>query len=413
MGQGYVGLPLAMAAAKSGHHVVGFEPDKERYEKLSSGISYIEDVHSIHLQQALRQGTYQPAQNDSALAGFDVAVITVPTPLDKGAPDLRYVQAAAAQLGLHLREGALVVLESTTYPGTTRDVVVPLLEAPTEMKAGEDFHVGFSPERIDPGNQAFTFTTTPKIVSGLTEECLTRVALFYGDLVDSVVVADTLEEAELAKVFENVYRQVNIGLVHELQRQAHLLGVDVYNTLRLAGTKPFGFSKFTPGPGVGGHCIPVDAVFLTHRLRQLGSTFQLVEKAQEINDTQPAWVVQRLQNALNDRSGRALRRSRILALGASYKAGTTDMRMSPAVQVIELLRQHGASVDVVDPAFDPKALGPHEYHRLDDVHDLHDYNAVVLLTPHTCFDLTTVAKEAAYVLDTRGLMPSGNNIERL
>lgn len=413
MGQGYVGLPLAMAAAKAGHHVVGVEPDGARYEALKDCKSYIEDVSDLELMEATARGTYKPARDESALSGFDVAVITVPTPLYKGTPDLSYVKTAASTLGLHLKEGALVILESTTYPGTTRDVVIPLLEAPTEMVAGEDFHVGYSPERIDPGNKEHTFANTPKIVSGLTEECVARTALFYGDLVDRVVVADTLEEAELAKVFENVFRQVNIALVNELQRRTYELGVDVHNVLWLAETKPHGFTKFTPGPGVGGHCIPCDPGYLTYRLRQLGVAFELVEKAQEINDTQPAWVVQRLQDALNDRAGRALKKSRILALGAAYKPDISDCRESPAVSVVELLRKRGASVDVVDPYFDPAALGPFEYTSIDELGDLYDYNAVVLLTPHTVFDLAKIAKEAVYVLDTRGVLPSGDNIERL
>lgn len=418
MGQGYVGLPLAVAAAQAGHEVIGYEPDKVRYNSLVAGKSYIEDVTDLQLMEALAglKGLYKPAIDESMLTDFDVAVITVPTPLRKGEPDLSYVKAAATQLGLYLKEGATVILESTTHPGTTREVVVPLLETPSELTAGKDFHVGFSPERIDPGNEWWSFENTAKIVAGLTPDCLGRVQTFYSTITQSVIPADTLEEAELAKVFENTYRQVNIALVNELQRHAALLGVDVYNVLDLCATKPFGFTKFTPGPGVGGHCIPCDPVYLTHRLRtEHGAAFRLVELAQEINEGQPAYVVQRLQDALNDKLHIGVHGSQILALGAAYKPDTADMRESPAVQVVDLLRAKGARVTVVDPFFPEEDID--QIHEVPMTYDgdvnCGDYDAVVLLTPHSAFDLQRVADEAIYVLDTRGVMPTGDNIERL
>lgn len=421
MGQGYVGLPLAMAAMKAGHQVIGFEPDKERCDMLIKGRSYIEDVPSAQLREALAGGIrrYWPTHVEQQLADFDVAVITVPTPLRKGEPDLSYVKAATATLGLYLKRGATVILESTTYPGTTRDVVLPLLEIPSELKAGEDFHVGFSPERIDPGNRNWTFGNTPKIVSGLTPRCRDIVSVFYSTITENVVPAETLEEAELAKVFENTYRQVNIALVNELQRHAKVLGADVHNVLDLCATKPFGFTKFTPGPGVGGHCIPCDPVYLTHHLRtEHGTSFRLVELAQEINTTQPAYVVQRVQDVLNDRLGKALKGSRILALGQAYKPGTADMRESPAVQVVELLRAKGADVETVDP-YHPADVAPGNYRAIAPDwepsygHLKTDHDIVVLLTPHDEFDLTRIADSGALVLDTRGVMPCGDNIERL
>lgn len=413
MGQGYVGLPLAMAAAKAGHQVVGYEPDKERFEMLRSGTSYVEDIHNTQIQRALVEGLYEPARDETMLKDFDIAIITVPTPLKKGVPDLSYVQAAATTLGLYLNEGATVILESTVAPGTTRGVVVPLLEIPSELTAGKDFFVGFSPERIDPGNEKWTFANTPKIVSGLTSICQERVKRFYADLTIAVVAA-TLEEAELAKVFENTYRNVNIALVNELQRHAHALGVDVYNTIALASTKPFGFTPFWPGPGVGGHCLPVDPTYLSHQIRtEFGDAFQMVELAQAINTAQPEYVVRRLQDRLNE-YGRALNGSEILALGAAYKPDTADMRESPAIEVIDLLRSRGARVVVVDPHFTVT-----NEHQLAEIPEggkslgCTDFDAVVLLTPHSSFDLTKVATEAAYVLDTRGVMPDGSNIERL
>lgn len=416
MGQGYVGLPLAMAAAAAGHHVIGFEPDKQRCDMLASGVSYIEDIPASRIIRRMEEGLYEPTTDENKLTNYDVAVITVPTPLRKGVPDLTYVKQAASTLGLYLRSGATVILESTVAPGTTRNEVVPLLEIPSELTAGEDFYVGFSPERIDPGNPTWNFGNTPKIVSGLTTACLVWVDKFYRTITENVVPAKTLEEAELAKVFENTYRQTNIALVNELQRHAHLLGVDVHNVLDLAATKPFGFTKFTPGPGVGGHCLPVDPVYLTHHLRtEHGASFRMVELAQEINESQPGYVVRRLQDTLNERFKMALSGAQILALGQAYKPDTSDMRESPAVEVVDLLRQSGAQVTVVDPFFPEEDIDVRKEIPLDVDGGLNcgDYDAVVLLTPHAAFDLQRVADQANYVLDTRGVMPDASNIERL
>ena len=416
MGQGYVGLPLAMAAAKAGHQVIGYEPDKTRYEALASGYSYVEDVTDLEIQEATARGTYVPTCHESMISDYDVAVITVPTPLRKGEPDLSFVVQAARMLGLYLSQGATVILESTVAPGTTRDVVLPLLEAPSEMSAGIDFHLGYSPERIDPGNETWTFANTPKIVAGFSPRCRDIVATFYSTITESVVTANTLEEAELAKVFENTYRQVNIALVNELQRHAHLLGVDVHDVLDLSASKPFGFSKFTPGPGVGGHCLPVDPVYLTHHLRTEHNTaFRIVELAQEINESQPVYVVRRLQDALSERFKQALAGAQILALGQAYKPDTSDMRESPAVQVVELLRQRGALVTVVDPYFPEEDVDVLKEVPLDADGGLNcgDYDAVVLLTPHSAFDFQRVADLSTYVLDTRGVMPAAPHIERL
>lgn len=416
MGQGYVGLPLAMAAAQAGHEVLGYEPDQQRYQQLTAGISYVEDITSLQLQETLAglHGLYRPINDEHHMKDFDVAIITVPTPVKKGAPDLSYVESAVTTVAMYLNPGATVILESTTYPGTTHSVVIPILETASELTAGKDFHVGFSPERIDPGNHIWTFQKTPKIISGLTEDCLAKVMEFYQGITAHLVPADSLEEAELAKVFENTYRQVNIALVNELQRHAHTLGVNVHHVLNLAATKPFGFTKFTPGPGVGGHCIPCDPVYLTHHLRtEFGATFRLVELAQEINDNQPAYVVRRLQDGLSQRYGQALNGAFILALGQAYKPDTADMRESPATDVIDLLREAGARVTVVDPFFPEGDLD--QLKEIPDRHDLNigDYDAVVLLTPHTAFDLQHVAVYATYVLDTRGVMPTAPHIERL
>ncbi|MFJ4787603.1 nucleotide sugar dehydrogenase [Streptomyces sp. NPDC088794] len=417
MGQGYVGLPLAMAAVANGHTVTGYEPDEDRLLHLMNGKSYIEDVSSDVLAHVLDSGRYLPTRQSAALTDFDVAVITVPTPLKDRQPDLSYVRAAAETLAAHLKAGALVVLESTTHPGTTREVVVPILENATGWTAGHDFHVGFSPERIDPGNRQWCLSTTPKIVSGLTQACLKEVERFYTGIAGELVLAATLEEAELAKVFENTFRHVNVALVNELARLAHVLSVDVWRTLDLAGTKPFGFTQFQPGPGVGGHCLPVDPVYLSHHLRTAhGQPFRLVELAQDINESQPAYVVQRLQDTLNTRYHRGVYGARFLALGLAYKPGTGDHRESPAAQVISLLESKGALVDCLDPHVAPAGLGdsPKVFGaHTEPPRPYADYDAVVLLTPHDEFDLQQIADQANYVLDTRGVMPVAPHIERL
>ncbi|MFF9277364.1 nucleotide sugar dehydrogenase [Streptomyces griseosporeus] len=411
LGQGYVGLPLALRAAEAGYRVTGYELDRERCEKLAAGSSYIEDIDSTRLQHALRSNTYTPSSDSKDLKGFDVAVITVPTPLKDRAPDLSCVREAAHTLAQYLEPGATVVLESTTYPGTTRDLLIPLLEQGSGLTAGRDFHVGFSPERIDPGNAAWRLENTPKIVAGLTGACLQRVKAFYDSVVETTVSASGLEEAELAKVFENTFRHVNIALVNELAKLGHLLNIDVGNALDCAATKPFGFMRFTPGPGVGGHCLPIDPVYLSHHVRQhLGETFRFVELAQEVNERQPAYVVERLQDGLNRRA-KCLNGARILALGLAYKPGTADTRESPARHVIELLKARGAQCTVVDPHASPDTgmdirgeLNPAELANAD---------AVLVLTDHAQFDPALIHTHASYVLDTRRAIPAGAHIEHL
>jgi UDP-N-acetyl-D-glucosamine dehydrogenase len=411
LGQGYVGLPLALRSAEAGHTVTGYEPDTSRCERLAAGSSYIEDIDSGRLRKALHSGAYAPTSDPEDLKGFDVAVLTVPTPLKYRAPDLSYVRQAARTVATHLAPGTTVVLESTTYPGTTREVLVPLLEEGSGLVAGQDFHVGFSPERIDPGNAAWRLENTPKIVSGLTQACLIRVKEFYDSVVDVTVPASGLEEAELAKVFENTFRHVNIALVNELAKLGHLLNIDVGNALDCAATKPFGFMRFTPGPGVGGHCLPIDPVYLSHHVRQqLGETFRFVELAQEVNERQPAYVVDRLQSGLNTRA-KCLKGARILALGLAYKPGTSDTRESPARHVIELLQARGAECTVIDPhvASDSRL---NVRNRLDAA-ELAAADAVLVLTDHAEFDFQLVHAHAPYVLDTRRVVPPGAHVEHL
>ncbi|MFJ7340954.1 nucleotide sugar dehydrogenase [Streptomyces sp. NPDC101110] len=416
LGQGYVGLPLAVRAAEAGHTVTGYEPDRARCAALAAGSSYVEDIGDERLRAVLGTDAYYATSDPQDLKGFDVAVITVPTPLTDRAPDLSCVRDAGRALAEWVEPGATVVLESTTHPGTTRDVLVPLLEEGSGLVAGRDFHVGFSPERIDPGNADWRLENTPKIVAGLTEGCLRRVKGFYDTVTDVTVPASGLEEAELAKVFENTYRHVNIALVNELSRMAHTLGVDVWHTLELAATKPFGFTKFLPGPGVGGHCLPIDPVYLSHHVKSRhGQTFRLIELAQDINESQPDYVVRRLQDALSRRFRRSVHGARILALGAAYKPGTSDARQSPAVEVTDRLRQMGADVTVVDPYLPETDGGCRDipFGSTSAAATVGDFDAVVLLTPHGEFDLARLADEAAFVLDTRGVMTAAPHIERL
>ncbi|MFD5477087.1 nucleotide sugar dehydrogenase [Streptomyces hawaiiensis] len=416
LGQGYVGLPLAVRAAEVGHTVTGYEPDRARCEALAAGSSYVEDIGDDRLRAVLGADSYYASSDPQDLKGFDIAVITVPTPLTDRAPDLSCVRDAGSVLAEWIEPGATVVLESTTHPGTTRDVLVPLLEEGSGLVAGRDFHVGFSPERIDPGNADWRLENTPKIVAGLTEDCLRRVKDFYDTVTDVTVPASGLEEAELAKVFENTYRHLNIALVNELSRMAHTLGVDVWHTLELAATKPFGFTRFLPGPGVGGHCLPIDPVYLSHHVKaRHGQTFRLIELAQDINESQPDYVVRRLQDALSRRFRRSVHGARILALGAAYKPGTSDARQSPAVEVTDRLRQMGADVTVVDPYLPETDGGYREipFGSTSSTGAVGDFDAVVLLTPHGEFDLVRLAAEAAYVLDTRGVMAAAPHIERL
>jgi UDP-N-acetyl-D-glucosamine dehydrogenase len=394
-----------MQAAKSGYQVTGYDPSVSKTIQLQGGVSHVEDVSDGELKHALENG-YRPVSDDRLISDFDVAVICVPTPLTKGQPDLGYIQEASRTVGVHLKQSSTVILESTTHPGTTRDVVIPILEELSNLKAGVDFHVGFSPERIDPGNDTYSFSNTMKLVSGLTSECLDKVQNFYDSMLVPTHRMASLENAEMAKILENTFRHVNIALVNELTRVAHTLGIDMWDVIQGASTKPYGFQAFYPGPGVGGHCLPVDPVYLSHLARtELGQTLHLVEWAQEVNKQQPAYVVSRLQNGLNER-GKALKKAQVLALGLAYKPNTSDMRESPAREVVTLLRARGVLVDAVEPHSSADGM-----ERLPT--SFADYDAVVVLTPHDDIDLTRVAKQASYVLDTRGVMPLGDNIERL
>jgi UDP-N-acetyl-D-glucosamine dehydrogenase len=412
VGQGYVGLPLAMRAVEVGYRVVGFDVDDDRVARLLRGDSYVEDIPSSELQAARSSGRYLPTSAPSSCADFDYAVITVPTPLKEGVPDLSYIEAAARMLGRVVRAGSTVVLESTTYPGTTRELVVPILEEESGLRAGQDFMVGYSPERIDPGNRRWGLVNTPKVVSGVDERSLKSVKAFYDSLVDTTVPVRRTEEAELVKLLENTFRHVNVALVNELAMFAGDLGIDIWEAISAAATKPFGFMKFTPGPGVGGHCLPVDPSYLSWQVkRRVGAPFRFVELANDINDHMPHYVVRRLTLALN-RKQRSVNGAEILLVGLAYKPNTSDVRESPALVVAELLLELGAKVKAADPHVSANLVDPRVPLVALDPPQLASVDAVVILTDHDELDWQVLAAHDGYVLDTRCRL-SGSNVEHL
>lgn len=412
IGQGYVGLPLAMRAVEAGFDVVGIDFDRDRIGKLNSGRSYVEDISDATLNTAVETGRYLATEDYSEAAHFDFAIITVPTPLNDALPDLRFIESAGASLAEHLNEGATVVLESTTYPGTTEELLQPLLEAHSGLQAGRDFSLGYSPERIDPGNQKWNFQSTPKIVSGIDATSLSKIEGLFSALVDHTVPVSTPREAEMAKLLENTFRHVNIALVNELAAYAHDLGVNVWESIDAAATKPFGFMKFTPGPGVGGHCLPIDPSYLSWKVKtDLGRNFRFVELANDINDHMPDYVVQRSMNILNLES-KALRGSNVVVVGVAYKKDSGDSRESPALRVIELLLEYGAQVSAVDNLVE-EYRWPASAARVDLTTELiKDTDLVVVITDHSDLDMSILENASTPVFDTRNCL-SGPNIHRL
>nr|WP_221378579.1 nucleotide sugar dehydrogenase [Actinoplanes polyasparticus] len=398
LGLGYVGLPLAQQAVRAGLSVAGFDVRPDVVAGLQAGRSHVDDLSDDDVAGMLAGG-FTPTTDESLIATAAHAVICVPTPLSEGdGPDLRAVTGATAAIGRNLRTGMLVVLESTTYPGTTDEVVRPLLEELSGLVAGFDFHLAFSPERIDPGNEQFGPRNTPKVVGGYTPACTERAAAFYGRFVDTVVRTRGTREAETAKLLENTYRHVNIALVNEMARFCHELGIDLWDVIHAASTKPFGFQAFYPGPGVGGHCIPIDPNYLSHNVRsRLGYPFRFVELAQEINATMPSYVARRAQNLLNT-DGQAVHGATILLLGVTYKPDIADQRESPAEPLARHLQSLGADVVFHDP-FVTDWIVP----RAGDLRGtVTSADLVILVQKHRAYDADELAALAKRFFDTRG-----------
>ncbi|HSE07174.1 MAG TPA: nucleotide sugar dehydrogenase [Nocardioidaceae bacterium] len=404
MGLGYVGLPLAQEASRRGFKVVGLDVSETAVQGLNSGRSHVDDLADADIAEMIAHG-FRATTDPSVLSDADVAVVCVPTPLaDEGGPDLGAVRAASTTIAEHLHPGMLVVLESTTYPGTTEEYVQPILEQ-SGLRAGADFHLAFSPERIDPGNRHFGITNTPKVVGGVTADCTAEAVKFYSEFVETVVPAKGTREAEMAKLLENTYRHINIALVNEMARFCRELDIDLWDVIRCASTKPFGFQAFYPGPGVGGHCIPIDPNYLSYRVKaKLGYPFRFVELAEEINASMPAYVGRRIQDELNVQ-GKALNGARVLLLGVTYKPDIADQRESPAVPLAIRLDEQGADVWFHDPHVASWSCPDRDRSRVEDLEAaLAAADITVLLQNHSDYDLEQIARTARSLLDTRGVL---------
>jgi nucleotide sugar dehydrogenase len=407
LGLGYVGMPLARAMVGAGLSVVGYDINLRLVAALNAGQSHVDDVGDSDLAAMLSAGFYATGE-ESEIGAAATAVICVPTPLAEGnGPDLTAVVAAAGAVGRHLRPGALVVLESTTYPGTTDEVVAPILEAESGLRAGVDFRLAFSPERIDPGNPHYDAANTPKVVGGHTPGCTEAAAAFYQRFVAEVVRTKGTREAEVAKLLENTYRHINIALVNEMARLCHELGVDLWDAIRAAASKPFGFQAFYPGPGVGGHCIPIDPNYLNHSVRaKLGYPCRFVELAQEINATMPGYVAGRAQNILNQ-AGRAINGANVLLLGVTYKADIADQRESPALPLARHLANLGAAVSYHDPYVPDWHVPGVEVFRAEDLDTaVTAADLVILVQCHRHYLAEELAAKAKLFFDTRGVTVS-------
>lgn len=412
LGLGYVGLPLTQEATSAGLRVVGYDVSQRTVDSLNAGRSHVDDLSDDDVRAMLDAG-FRATTDDSVLARADVAVVCVPTPLSKdGGPDLGAVRSAITAVASHLHPGQLVVLESTTYPGTTDEVVRPILESVSALTAGKDFALAFSPERIDPGNAEFGLRNTPKVVGGHTPACTARAAAFYGKFVHNVVEAAGTAEAETAKLLENTYRHINIALVNEMARFCHELDIDLWDVIRCASTKPFGFQAFYPGPGVGGHCIPIDPNYLSHSVRaRLGYPFRFVELAEEINATMPAYVAHRAQNLLNE-AGKPTSGSTVLLLGVTYKPDIADQRESPAVPLARQLSLLGARVAYHDPYVARWNAGVPVTKVSDLEAGVAEADLVILVQNHSVYDAHALAGGAQLLFDTRGVT-TGPEVRRL
>jgi UDP-N-acetyl-D-glucosamine dehydrogenase len=406
LGLGYVGLPLAVAFSEAGFQVVGIDPDLRKVKALNNGESYVQDVSGEQVSRLVKNGRLSATTDFSALLHCDAVSICVPTPLRKtGDPDMSFILNATDELAKYMHPGMIIVLESTTYPGTTREVLLPKLGKDKGLVVGTDFFLAFSPERVDPGREDWTTLNTPKVIGGITEECSEVGATWYAQALNTVVPVSSAETAELSKLLENTFRMINIGVVNELAIMCERLGVDVWEVIDAAATKPFGFMKFTPGPGLGGHCIPIDPLYLSWKMKAFQYNARFIELAADINTNMPRYVVNRVMDAFNER-GLALHNSNCLVLGVAYKPDVDDIRESPALDVIGLLQKKGAKVSYHDP-FIPR-LRTHDDIAMQSVTDVMDAvrqaDCIVIITNHSSYDYKAILKEAKFIFDSRNAL---------
>ncbi len=417
IGLGYVGLPLAVEVAKVGIPVTGVEIDPEKIDKVNNGENYIGDVDPGELKKAVEKGLLHATMDFSVISDMDVVSICVPTPLNKlKDPDMSFITSALEEIGQHMHKDLVLILESTTYPGTTREYMLPLLEA-SGLKCGKDFYLAFSPERVDPGNPVYLTKNTPKVLGGITSECTEYAAAVYEQIFDKIVAVSSSEAAELAKLLENTFRMINIGLVNELAVMCDRLGVDVWEVIDAAGTKPFGFMKFYPGPGLGGHCIPIDPHYLSWKMKTLNFKTKFIDLAAEINTSMPEYVVRTLMEGMNMHS-KALNHSNILIMGMAYKNDIDDLRESPSFDIFKLLEQRGANVCYHD-AYCPKLAWNGDYVESVPLTQelLETMDAVVIATAHKNVDYQFVVDHANLIIDsrnaTKGIKDPGEKVLRM
>ena len=400
VGLGYVGLPLSVEFARAGIHVTGIDIDGNKIDAIRSGESYVRDVPSSTVRKLVEEGTFSATSEFDVLAEKDAVIICVPTPLSKTKdPDLSLVINAATEIAKRLRPGQLIVLESTTYPGTTEELILPRLKE-SGLRVGEGFFLAFSPERVDPGNTTWNTRNTPKIIGGTTPNCLEAACALYSHAVERVIPVSSTRTAEMVKLLENTFRSVNIGLVNEVALMCDRLGVDVWEVIDAAATKPFGFMPFYPGPGLGGHCIPIDPFYLSWKLKTLNYRARFIELAGEINSAMPYYVVNKIQDALNERL-KSVKGSRILILGMSYKKDNEDVRESPGLDILRILEQKGAQVSYHDPLVAELELDGKVYHSVELDDALGSTDCAVVVTEHSSFDMERIVARAPLLLDTR------------
>ena len=402
LGLGYVGLPLAVVFAETGFSVTGIDTAEDKVDSIMRGESHIQDISSEQVARLVSSGKLNATTEFSVLQDIEAVSICVPTPLRKtGDPDLSFIMDATEDLARYIHPGMIVVLESTTYPGTTREILLPKFEEASGLIAGEDFYLAFSPERVDPGRKDWTTLNTPKIIGGISPTCSEVAATWYSQALQTVIQVSSSEVAEMVKLLENTFRMINIGLVNEMAMMCDRLGVDVWEVIDAAATKPFGFMKFTPGPGLGGHCIPIDPLYLSWKLRTLNYTARFIELASEINTSMPIYVVAKIQDALNEHR-KPLKGSHVLVLGAAYKPDIADLRESPALDVIGLLEHKGAQVSYHDPYIARLQHDDWEKTSVPDLTEtLRDVDCVVIITNHSDYDYAAILREAELIVDTR------------